>query len=138
MKEAAALLAKEKGSAFVLAGGTDLLVRLRTGFIEPDLLVDIKRIAATRTIQATASGFRIGAAVSGAELARRSRWISPSRRSVRRRSTYVSFCQLRRPASTATRASRTSCRTWKGSNQAGRCRPSFKASSCRGHRSSML
>jgi hypothetical protein len=80
MKEAAALLAKEKGSAFVLAGGTDLLVRLRTGFIEPDLLVDIKRIAATRTIQATPSGFRIGAAVTGAELARRSRWISPSRR----------------------------------------------------------
>jgi carbon-monoxide dehydrogenase medium subunit len=68
MKEAAALLAKEKGSAFVLAGGTDLLVRLRTGFIEPDLLVDIKRIAATRTIQVAPSGFRIGAAVTGAEL----------------------------------------------------------------------
>jgi carbon-monoxide dehydrogenase medium subunit len=68
MKEAAALLAKEKGTAFVLAGGTDLLVRLRTGFIEPDLLVDIKRIAATRTIDATAGGFRIGAAVTGAEL----------------------------------------------------------------------
>ncbi len=68
MREAAALLAKEKGSAFVLAGGTDLLVRLRTGFIEPDLVVDIKRIAATRTIQATASGFKIGAAVTGAEL----------------------------------------------------------------------
>jgi carbon-monoxide dehydrogenase medium subunit len=68
MKEAAALLAKEKGRAFVLAGGTDLLVRLRTGFVEPDLVVDIKRIAATRTIQATASGFRIGAAVTGAEL----------------------------------------------------------------------
>ncbi len=68
MKEAAALLAKEKGSAFVLAGGTDLLVRLRTGFIEPDLLVDIKRIAATRSIQVTPGGFRIGAAVTGAEL----------------------------------------------------------------------
>jgi carbon-monoxide dehydrogenase medium subunit len=68
MKEAAALLAKEKGTAFVLAGGTDLLVRLRTGFIEPDLIVDIKRIAATRTIDATAGGFRIGAAVTGAEL----------------------------------------------------------------------
>ena len=68
MKEAAALLAKEKGRAFVLAGGTDLLVRLRTGFIEPDLVVDIKRIGATRTIDATASGFRIGAAVTGAEL----------------------------------------------------------------------
>ena len=48
MKQASVLLAKEKGSAFVLAGGTDLLVRLRTGFIEPDLVVDIKRIPATR------------------------------------------------------------------------------------------
>jgi carbon-monoxide dehydrogenase medium subunit len=68
MKQASALLAKEKGKAFVLAGGTDLLVRLRTGFIEPDLVVDIKRIAATRTIQSTAGGFKIGAAVTGAEL----------------------------------------------------------------------
>src|ERR1044072_3593674 len=68
MKEASALLAKEKGSAYVLAGGTDLLVRLRTGFIEPDLVVDIKRIAATRAIEATAGGFRIGASVTGAEL----------------------------------------------------------------------
>ena len=68
MKEATALLAKEKGRAFVLAGGTDLLVRLRTGFIEPDLILDIKRIAATRTIEAKSSGFRVGAAVTGAEL----------------------------------------------------------------------
>jgi carbon-monoxide dehydrogenase medium subunit len=68
MKQATTLLAKEKGRAFVLAGGTDLLVRLRTGFIEPDLIVDIKRIAATRTIQSTAGGFKIGAAVTGAEL----------------------------------------------------------------------
>ena len=68
MKQASALLAKEKGKAFVLAGGTDLLVRLRTGFIEPDLVVDIKRIAATRTIQSAAGGFKIGAAVTGAEL----------------------------------------------------------------------
>jgi len=68
MKEASALLAKEKGSAYVLAGGTDLLVRLRTGFIEPDLVVDIKRIAATRAIEASGGRFRIGAAVTGAEL----------------------------------------------------------------------
>jgi carbon-monoxide dehydrogenase medium subunit len=68
LKQAAQLLAREKGKAFVLAGGTDLLVRMRTGFIEPDLIVDIKRIAATRAIVTTAAGFRIGAAVSGAEL----------------------------------------------------------------------
>ncbi len=68
LKAASALLAKEKGQAFILAGGTDLLVRLRTGFIEPDLIVDIKRVAATRGIQKTAAGFKIGASVSGAEL----------------------------------------------------------------------
>jgi carbon-monoxide dehydrogenase medium subunit len=65
---AAQALAKEKGAAYVLAGGTDLLVRLRTGFIEPDLIVDIKRIAATRTIAKSATGWKIGAAVTGAEL----------------------------------------------------------------------
>ncbi|HVO03511.1 MAG TPA: FAD binding domain-containing protein, partial [Candidatus Cybelea sp.] len=68
MKAASQLLAREKGAAYVLAGGTDLLVRLRTGFIEPDLIVDIKRIAGMHAITKTATGFRIGAAVSGAEL----------------------------------------------------------------------
>jgi len=69
MKQASTLLAKEKGSAFILAGGTDLLVRMRTGFIEPDLVVDIKKIPSTRAIQSAAGGFKIGAAVTGAELA---------------------------------------------------------------------
>jgi carbon-monoxide dehydrogenase medium subunit len=68
LKAAAQMLAKEKGQAFVLAGGTDLLVRLRTGFIEPDLVVDIKGVTGAKAIQKSASGFKIGAAVSGAEL----------------------------------------------------------------------
>jgi carbon-monoxide dehydrogenase medium subunit len=68
LQAASKLLAKEKGAAYVLAGGTDLLVRLRTGFIEPDLIVDIKRVAATRTVTKSASGWKIGAAVTGAEL----------------------------------------------------------------------
>ncbi len=67
-REAVALLAKEKGEAYVLAGGTDLLVRMKTGLIEPDLVVDIKGISAMQSIKTTASGIRIGAAVSGAEL----------------------------------------------------------------------
>ncbi|MFZ4809575.1 MAG: FAD binding domain-containing protein [Hyphomicrobiaceae bacterium] len=62
------LLAGATGEARVLAGGTDLLVQLKTDVIAPDLVVDIKRIAETRTITAEAGGFRIGAAVSGAEL----------------------------------------------------------------------
>jgi len=61
-------MAKAKGSAFVLAGGTDLLVRMKTGFIEPDLVVDIKHIAAMQSITKSATGFRIGGAVSAAAM----------------------------------------------------------------------
>ena len=62
------LLGKEKGQAYVLAGGTDLLVKLRMDMIEPDLMVDIKRVPAMTEIKKTASGFKIGAAVPGAQL----------------------------------------------------------------------
>ncbi len=69
--EAVALLAAANGKARVLAGGTDLLVQLRAGMISPELVVDVKRIPETRTIAAEDGGFRIGAAVSGAELGER-------------------------------------------------------------------
>lgn len=67
-RDSATLLAKEKGVAYILAGGTDLLVRMKTGLIEPDLVVDIKHIPAMQSIRTSQSGFRIGAAVSGAQL----------------------------------------------------------------------
>lgn len=67
-ERAAQLLAAESGLARVLAGGTDLLVQMRTDSINPDLVVDIKKIVETRTIKEEAGGFRIGAAVTGAEL----------------------------------------------------------------------
>jgi len=68
LDRAVALLAAEAGEARVLAGGTDLLVQLRTDVIDPVLLVDIKGIAETRQIREEAGGFRVGAAVTGAEL----------------------------------------------------------------------
>jgi len=68
LESAVSLLASEPGSAQVLAGGTDLLVRLRSGIGEPDLVVDIKRIDAMGAITAEDGGWRIGAAVAGAEL----------------------------------------------------------------------
>jgi carbon-monoxide dehydrogenase medium subunit len=67
-KEAATLLAKEKGKAFVLAGGTDLLVKMKAGMLEPDLVVDIKAIKGIKDIKKSASGFVIGAAVPCAAL----------------------------------------------------------------------
>jgi carbon-monoxide dehydrogenase medium subunit len=68
LEAAAKLLAGESGDARVLAGGTDLLVQIRSEILSPALVVDIKRIAETRTVKEEAGGFRIGAAVSGAEL----------------------------------------------------------------------
>ncbi|MGI9507861.1 MAG: FAD binding domain-containing protein, partial [Geminicoccaceae bacterium] len=65
---AVALLAGAPSRTRVLAGGTDLLVQLRAGMIEPDLVVDIKAIPEMCDITAEDGGFRIGAAVSGAEL----------------------------------------------------------------------
>lgn len=66
--EAAIDLLATTDGAYVLAGGTDLLVKLRAEMLEPDLVVDIKRIAGMREITAEAGGWRIGAAVSGAEM----------------------------------------------------------------------
>ena len=68
LDQAVALLAGEHGEARVLAGGTDLLVQMKTDMIDPVLVVDIKGIAETRQIKEEAGGFRVGAAVTGAEL----------------------------------------------------------------------
>jgi CO/xanthine dehydrogenase FAD-binding subunit len=65
---AVALLAGATGEARVLAGGTDLLVQMRAEIVDPDLIVDIKKIPETRVVTEEKGGWRIGAAVTGAEL----------------------------------------------------------------------
>ncbi len=67
-KAVTALLASEAGVSRVLAGGTDLLVRMKTGLIEPDLVVDIKRIDSLKQLSVSASGCQIGSAVPAAAL----------------------------------------------------------------------
>ena len=67
-KAAAMALVEEPGSARILAGGTDLLVQMKAGNLAVDLVVDIKHIPGIRAITPEAGGFRIGAAVSSAEL----------------------------------------------------------------------
>lgn len=63
-KEVVDLLKKSKGSVHILAGGSDLLVKMKSGFVEPDLVVDIKRVKSMKEIKKTAKGISIGAAVS--------------------------------------------------------------------------
>jgi len=66
--QAVKLLLEEPGTSRVLAGGTDIIVQLKAGMLEPDLLVDIKRIPGISDIRAEGGGYRIGAAVSGAAM----------------------------------------------------------------------
>jgi len=68
IEAAAKLLAAESGDARVLAGGTDLLVQMRSEIVTPALLVDVKKISEMCQIKEEAGGFRVGAAVTGAEL----------------------------------------------------------------------
>jgi CO/xanthine dehydrogenase FAD-binding subunit len=67
--EAVALLADGGARARPLAGGTDILVQLRQGRFDLDLLVDVKRIPELRQVMYDAgTGLRVGAAVTCAEL----------------------------------------------------------------------
>ena len=68
LEQVVGLLAAATGDARVLAGGTDLLVQMRTDILNPELVVDIKHIPELREVKEEGGGFRIGAAVTGAEL----------------------------------------------------------------------
>jgi carbon-monoxide dehydrogenase medium subunit len=66
--EAVSLLKDAGDGARVLAGGTDLLVQMRSGRTTPSLVIDLKKIPELMQITEDASGFRIGAAVPSAEI----------------------------------------------------------------------
>jgi carbon-monoxide dehydrogenase medium subunit len=75
LDEAISAFSAAGSAARILAGGTDLLVQMRSGAVRPGLIVDIKKIAEMTAIEQTADGgFCIGAAVPGAVLAEHSRF----------------------------------------------------------------
>ena len=64
LKEAADLLARANGKARVLAGGTDIIVQLREGLRDADLVVDVKKIPELMELSySSAKGLRLGASV---------------------------------------------------------------------------
>ncbi|WP_334193031.1 FAD binding domain-containing protein [Pararhodobacter sp.] len=68
-EEAVSIAAGASGVTRFLAGGTDVLVQLRSGLVTPDDLIDLKKIPGTGQItRLKDGGWRIGVAVSGAEL----------------------------------------------------------------------
>jgi len=66
-KEATSILFAERGISKILAGGTDILVQIKSGVIKPDLILDIKNIPGIKSIIKKNEGYEIGAAVSGLE-----------------------------------------------------------------------
>jgi len=71
VEEAVATLAKHGAAARVLAGGTDLLVQMRSGAKKPAVVVDLKRVPELTAISLDARGATLGAAVCGDELSER-------------------------------------------------------------------
>jgi carbon-monoxide dehydrogenase medium subunit len=70
VEEAVALLRQHGGNAKVLAGGTDLFLRMHRRVVMPDVVVDLKRIAALATLSYSAQdGLHIGATVTHSEVA---------------------------------------------------------------------
>jgi carbon-monoxide dehydrogenase medium subunit len=68
VEDAIRLSSEESGVIRVLAGGTDVIAQMNAGIVEPDLVIDIKRVLGFREITAEDGGYRIGAAVSCAEM----------------------------------------------------------------------
>lgn len=69
-KEAAILLAGASGKGRVLAGGTDLLVQMRSGRLEPQVIIDVKGIEEMTSVRKEAGGWRVGASVPCMDLIR--------------------------------------------------------------------
>ncbi len=65
LEEAVNLLVQHDGKAAILAGGTDLLVKMRDRVLQPGLLIDLKHITDLSGIDySEAEGLRIGALVN--------------------------------------------------------------------------
>ncbi len=63
LADAIELMAKHNGMARPLAGGTDLIDQMRVGRLEPEVLIDIKKLEELNVLSADSSGLRVGAAV---------------------------------------------------------------------------
>ena len=68
IKEAVKLLAASKGKGRILAGGTDLLVQMKSGAAAPGIIIDVKKIPEMIGVTEKKGAFTIGAATPAAVL----------------------------------------------------------------------
>jgi len=71
LQEVTRLLLKRNGDARLFMGGTDVFVRMRDGFIAPQVLIDVKHLPGMRDVKFTKrNGLVVGAGVDMNSLAR--------------------------------------------------------------------
>ncbi|MBI3060110.1 MAG: xanthine dehydrogenase family protein subunit M [Deltaproteobacteria bacterium] len=69
LEEAVSLLRRYGKKAALMAGGTDFLLRLERGLVQPSVIVDLKKIRDLRGIKSNRAGLKIGAATLMDEIA---------------------------------------------------------------------
>ncbi len=78
LEDASRLLTELGDDAVILCGGTELLLLMKLGFADHPHVVDVKRIAELRRLEATADVLEVGAAMTHREVERagvvRERW----------------------------------------------------------------
>jgi carbon-monoxide dehydrogenase medium subunit len=101
LADALALLTADDGSARPLAGGTDLIIRLRDGTLQPRTVVDVKGIAElSRDIGVEDGRLRIGARTTMTDLMRDER-IRRDYAALAEAAAYVGSVQIRNRATLA-------------------------------------
>src|ERR1700755_3721482 len=68
VKDAVKMMQAAKGKGYILAGGTDLLVQMKSGTRTPGAIVDVKKIPEMVTVTEKNGAFTIGAATPAAVL----------------------------------------------------------------------
>jgi CO/xanthine dehydrogenase FAD-binding subunit len=67
--EALAILDKGEGNTAIIAGGTDLVIKLKEGVIQPSILVDLMHLPLNHIEGSRVKGFKIGATTTAREIA---------------------------------------------------------------------
>src|SRR3979411_2657100 len=65
-REGGSLMLAAKGKGRILAGGTDLLVQMKSGMVAPGVIIDVKKIPEMTNITETKGSCKIGAATPAA------------------------------------------------------------------------
>ena len=77
LDEAIQILSTHGSSARILAGGTDIIVIMRSGYARPKLVIDIKKIPELLELRTGESGLTIGAAVTCSRINKNPEIIEP-------------------------------------------------------------